>query len=255
MKATGEVMAIAPNFEGALMKAVRSLELNVKSLRLPKLEELYRPMRSRSSCTNIDDERHLRRGRGSAPGLSPSRRSTTSPRSISGSWSSYQTIVDMEEALVQNATSLTAELLLRAKEFGFYGCLISPSCTATTATRKEIKALRESFGVKPAFKMVDTCAAEFDARDPLLSTPPMTRRTRPQRVDNGRRKQVLVLGSGPIRIGQGIEFDYCSVHCVWALKTHGLRGDHHQQQPGDRLHRLRHRRQAVLRAADPRGRA
>ena len=85
--------------------------------------------------------------------------------------------------------------------------------------------------------MVDTCAAEFDAETPYYYST-YDRRERGRGRGQWPASKVLVLGSGPIRIGQGIEFDYCSVHSVWALKKHGLRDHHHQQQPGDRLHRL-----------------
>ena len=87
----------------------------------------------------------------------------------------------------------------------------------------------------PVYKTVDTCAAEFDAETPYYySTYDEENEVKPATG----KKKVLVLGSGPIRIGQGIEFDYCSVHSVWALKELGLRDRYHQQQPGDRLHRL-----------------
>ncbi len=216
MKATGEVMAIAPNFEGALMKAIRSLELNVKALRLPKLVDVP-TYEIEEKLKNIDDERIFVIAEALRRGISMEEINSITKVDL---WflERYQAIIDTENA-IQNAPSLTPELLLRAKEFGFTDSHISFLHKGDDSHAKEIKALRESFGVKPAFKMVDTCAAEFDAETPYYYST-YDQENEAEGVDNGLRK-VLVLGSGPIRIGQGIEFDYCSVHSVWALKKKG----------------------------------
>ena len=217
MKATGEVMAIAPNFEGALMKAIRSLELNVKALRLPKLVDVP-TYEIEEKLKNIDDERIFVIAEALRRGISMEEINSITKVDL---WflERYQAIIDTENA-IQNAPSLTPELLLRAKEFGFTDSHISFLHKGDDSHAKEIKALRESFGVKPAFKMVDTCAAEFDAETPYYYST-YDGENEAIQADSGKRK-VLVLGSGPIRIGQGIEFDYCSVHCVWALKRAGF---------------------------------
>ena len=163
MKATGEVMAIANSFEGALMKAIRSLELNVQALRLPKLDELYLPMRSRRSSVNVDDERHLCGGRGSAPGYLHGgdqrhhQDGPLVPGPASGASSTWR------NAQAQGAPD--SDTAAAGPRRWALPTAISPSCAGMTAG-KEIKALRESYGITPAFKMVDTCAAEFDAETP-----------------------------------------------------------------------------------------
>ena len=163
MKATGEVMAIAPNFEGALMKAIRSLELNVKALRLPKLVDVP-TYEIEEKLKNIDDERIFVIAEALRRGISMEEINSITKVDL---WflERYQAIIDTENA-IQNAPSLTPELLLRAKEFGFTDSHISFLHKGDDSHAKEIKALRESFGVKPSFKMVDTCAAEFDAETP-----------------------------------------------------------------------------------------
>ncbi len=109
-----------------------------------------------------------------------------------------------------------------------------------------------ALGVRPAYKMVDTCAGEFPSATPYLYCIATTRRTRRRAAGD---RPVVILGSGPNRIGQGVEFDYCCVRAAMALREHGLRDDHGQLEPRDGLHRLRHLRHALLRAADARGRA
>ena len=216
MKATGEVMAIGTSFEAALMKAIRSLELNVKALRLPKLADLsVEDLRQR--LNNIDDERMFVIAEALRRGISKEEINAITKVDL---WflDRYQTIIDLERELA-SADPLAPELLRRAKEFGFADSLIAFLCNGDDKTAPQIKALRESWGITPVFKMVDTCAAEFDAETPYYySTYDQENEAVGQ--DSGLRK-VLVLGSGPIRIGQGIEFDYCSVHSVWALKKMG----------------------------------
>ena len=243
MKATGEVMAIGNSFEGALMKAIRSLELPVKSLRMPGLDELYTE-EIEERLVNIDDQRLFVVAEALRRGFSPEKINKITKYDL---WflDRLQNIVDMEDKLDHG--HLDADTLRMAKEMGFSDAWIA---ALSGKERKEIKALRESFGIRPAFKMVDTCAAEFEAQTPYyystydaeneaaeeLHMPAVGEAAphipeapylsaaaiQPHRsAAPAGRKKVLVLGSGPIRIGQGIEFDYCSVHSVWAFKRLG----------------------------------
>ncbi|MEG0779574.1 MAG: carbamoyl-phosphate synthase large subunit, partial [Oscillospiraceae bacterium] len=243
MKATGEVMAIGNSFEGALMKAIRSLELPVKSLRLSGLDELYTE-EIEERLVNIDDQRLFIVAEALRRGFSPEKINKITKYDL---WflDRFQNIVDMENTLERG--SLDADTLRSAKELGF-----SDAWIAALAGREqaEVKSLRVGYGIIPAFKMVDTCAAEFEAQTPYyystydgeneaaepVHLPPVGALAPhiPEApflaaapIDAHRRevpapkRKVLVLGSGPIRIGQGIEFDYCSVHSVWALKKLG----------------------------------
>ncbi|MGN8896556.1 carbamoyl-phosphate synthase large subunit [Flavonifractor sp. HCP28S3_F3] len=243
MKATGEVMAIGNSFEGALMKAIRSLELPVKSLRLPGLDELYTE-EIEDRLVNIDDQRLFVVAEALRRGFSPEKINKITKYDL---WflDRLQAIVDMEDRLDHG--HLDADTLRQAKEMGFSDAWIA---ALSGKERGEIKTLRESYGIVPAFKMVDTCAAEFEAQTPyyystydeeneaaeelnlpdvgelaphIPEAPYLSANTaEPHRRGPAEpRKKVLVLGSGPIRIGQGIEFDYCSVHSVWAFKRLG----------------------------------
>ena len=216
MKATGEVMAIGTSFESALMKAIRSLELNVKALRLPKLIDV--PTYEIEECLkNIDDERIFVIAEALRRGISKEEINSITKVDI---WflDRYQAIIDLEDR-ISSAVALTEELLQKAKEFGFTDQLIAFLSKGDDKYAKDIKALREQYGIHPVFKMVDTCAAEFDAETPYYYS---TYDKENEAIDaNSEKRKVLVLGSGPIRIGQGIEFDYCSVHSVWALKKMG----------------------------------
>ena len=234
MKATGEVMAIGNSFEGALMKAIRSLELPVKSLRMDGLEDLYTE-EIEDRLVNVDDQRLFVVAEALRRGFSPEKINKITKMDI---WflDRFKNIVDMEDKLERG--HLDEHTLRQAKEMGFSDAWIA---ALSGKTAPEIKALRESMGIVPAFKMVDTCAAEFEAQTPyyystydeeneaamphewgdapvcesLAAAPAHAYTADPEK------KKVLVLGSGPIRIGQGIEFDYCSVHSVWAFKRLG----------------------------------
>ena len=128
----------------------------------------------------------------------------------------------------------------------------SPRCGRSWPARPACATLRHRLGIRPVFKTVDTCAAEFAAATPYhYSTYDEETEVAPQPD----RPKVLILGSGPNRIGQGIEFDYSCVHAALALRRRRLRDRDGQLQPGDRLHRLRHLRPALLRAAHAGGRA
>ena len=214
MKATGEVMAIANSFEGALMKAIRSLELNVRALKLDKLEGLYTD-EIEDLLVQVTDERLFVVAEALRRGFSPQKINHITKMDI---WflDGFKRIIDMEEELKACKGAPDADTLKRAKEMCFADSYIGTLCGMQ---QSEVKALREKYGIIPSFKMVDTCAAEFDAETPYYYS---SYDGENEAVDSGDgRKKVLVLGSGPIRIGQGIEFDYCSVHSVWAFKRLG----------------------------------
>lgn len=212
MKATGEVMAISNSFQGALMKAIRSLELNVKSLRLDGLEDLYTE-EIEEKLADVDDQRLFVVAEALRRGFSPEKINAITKMDV---WflEQFQDIIRMESKLEKGVPD--AATLQRAKEMGFSDAYIAALCGST---QKDIKTLREGMGIRPAFKMVDTCAAEFEAATPYYYS--TYDRENEAVSSDGNRRKVLVLGSGPIRIGQGIEFDYCSVHSVWALKRLG----------------------------------
>ena len=214
MKATGEVMAIANSFEGALMKAIRSLELNVRALRLDKLSDLYTD-EIEELLVNVDDERLFVVAEALRRGVSPRKINSITKMDL---WflDRFKNIIDMEEALIRCKDVPNEDILRRAKEMGFADSYIG---LLYGMEQKDVKALREQYGIIPSFKMVDTCAAEFDAETPYYYSS-YDGENEADSEDTGKKK-VLVLGSGPIRIGQGIEFDYCSVHSVWALKRLG----------------------------------
>jgi len=214
MKATGEVMAIANSFEGALMKAIRSLELNVRALKLDKLEKLYTD-EIEDLLSQVTDERLFVVAEALRRGVSPQKINNITKMDI---WflDAFKRIIDMEEELKYCKGVPGIDTMKKAKEMCFADSYIAHLCGMKQA---EIKALREEYGIVPAYKMVDTCAAEYDAATPYYYS---TYDGENEAVDTGSgKKKVLVLGSGPIRIGQGIEFDYCSVHSVWAFRRLG----------------------------------
>ena len=211
MKATGEVMSICTNFEGALMKAIRSLEQHVDSLMSYDYSDLDNDALQKE-LTKIDDRRiwviaeALRRGMSYEEIYGLTRIDRWFLKKI-------DRLVCMESELRRR--SLTEELLREAKRMEFPDHVIASLCGTE---EKEIKRLREQYGIHAAFKMVDTCAAEFAAETPYYYG---CFDGENEAEETTERKKVLVLGSGPIRIGQGIEFDFCSVHCTWAFKKEG----------------------------------
>ncbi len=211
MKATGEVMAIAETLEAGLMKAIRSLEENVDSLTLPKFAS-YTDEQIRAELKNVNNEtlwvvaENLRRGMS----IEQIHQATTIDTFFI---SKINNLVKIEEELKTNNLSL--ELLKKAKKYGYTDTVIS---RFTKVPVEEIKKKREENGIIAAFKMVDTCAAEFDAETPYYYS---SYDDENEAIDKTDKKKIVVLGSGPIRIGQGIEFDYCSVHSVWSLKRKG----------------------------------
>lgn len=210
MKATGEVMAIAPNLEAGLMKAIRSLEENIDSLILPKLKEFTREEID-EKLKKVDNERifviaeALRRD----ISIDEIHDITTVDKFFIGIVSK---IVNIEKEL--QTEEITADLICRAKKYGFTDKVIAE---LSKQNIREIKAIRLGNRITANFKMVDTCSAEFEAQTPYY----YSSYDDENETKASDKKKVLVLGSGPIRIGQGIEFDYCSVHGVWSLKKEG----------------------------------
>ena len=211
MKATGEVMSICDNFEGALMKAIRSLEQHVDCLMSYDFTHLDDEELTRQLAV-VDDRRiwviaeALRRGF-----------SYDKIHEITkiDKWfiDKLCILTEMETALKKQP--LTAELLKEAKRIEFPDNVIA---RLTGKTEEEIKDMRYANGITAAYKMVDTCAAEFAAETPYYYS---VFGSENEAIETNDRKKVLVLGSGPIRIGQGIEFDFCSVHCTWAFAKEG----------------------------------
>lgn len=212
MKATGEVMSICTNFEGALMKALRSLEQHVDSLE----GSVYKDNTTeeiKEMLHIVDDRRIYVVAEAIRRGIPYS---YIHEVTMIDEWfiDKIAILVEMEDKL-KSAVSLDKELLYEAKRLEFPDCVIAEW---TGRTEKEVKELRYKWGITAAFKMVDTCAAEFASETPYYYS---CFDGINEVEDNSGKKKIMVLGSGPIRIGQGIEFDYCSVHSVWALKNEG----------------------------------
>ncbi len=212
MKATGEVMSICTSFEGALMKAIRSLEQNMFSMILKGLES-DTTEEIREKLHRIDDRRLFVIAEAIRRGISYEEIHDITKIDI---WflDKIAVLTSMEARL--KTEPMTRELMLEAKRLEFPDRVIAQ---LTGRELSEIKKLRkEEYGIHAAFKTVDTCAAEFEAKTPYYYS---CYASENEVEVKHNRKKVMVLGSGPIRIGQGIEFDYCSVHCVWSLKRSG----------------------------------
>ena len=211
MKATGEVMSICDNFEGALMKAIRSLEQHVDCLRSYDFTGL--------SDEELDEQLHVVDDRRIWVIAEALRRGVSYDHIYDitkiDRWfiDKLAILVEMEARLEKE--ELTVDLLKEAKRIEFPDTVIA---RLTGKTEEEIRDMRYANGIVAAYKMVDTCAAEFAAETPyyysVYGSENEATETKPE-------KKVLVLGSGPIRIGQGIEFDFCSVHCTWAFAKEG----------------------------------
>ena len=211
MKATGEVMAICNNFEGALMKALRSLEQNVFYLSIPEMEGKDTEY-LRTKLKDVDDQRIFAVAEALRQGITEEEIHNITKIDL---WfiDKIKHLVEIENKL--KTEELTPELLKAAKRVEFPDRVIAD---LTGKDKNEIHDYRLENNITAAFKTVDTCAAEFDAETPYFYS--LYGGEHEIKPDNTRKK-VMVLGSGPIRIGQGIEFDYCSVHCVWALRAAG----------------------------------
>lgn len=218
MKATGEVMAIDRTFEAALMKAIRSLEIGLYGLflkgveRVPQ-EELEEKLKS------ADDERIFAAAEALRRGMPID---TVQQMTKIDMWFliKIKNIVDFEVELAhgvnaRGADYLTKEVMTRAKLLGIPDVYLAQ---LTGLAETEIRRIRIGYGLSPVYKMVDTCAAEFEAVTPYYYS---AYDQENEALPTSKRK-AIVLGSGPIRIGQGIEFDYCSVHSVWSLREEGI---------------------------------
>ena len=211
MKATGEVMSICNSFEGALMKAIRSLEQHVDCLMSYDFSELsVEELKER--LKKVDDQRIYVIAEAIRKGIDYD---TIHEITMVDHWfiDKIAIIVEMEQALAKGP--LTPELLREAKRIEFPDTVIS---RLTGIPAEEIKQQRYDNGIVASYKMVDTCAAEFEASTPYYYS---VYGGDNEAVETIARMKVLVLGSGPIRIGQGIEFDYCSVHATWAFSREG----------------------------------
>ena len=213
MKATGEVMSICDNFEGALMKAIRSLEQHVDCLLSYDFSALSQE-ELRERLKVVDDQRIWVIAEALRKGISYEEIHEITMIDV---WfiDKLAILVEMEEAL--KTKELTPELLKEAKRIEFPDNVIA---RLTGKTEEEIRQMRQQNGIKAVYKMVDTCAAEFAASTPYYYSVYGGECEATEGAEKTRKK-VLVLGSGPIRIGQGIEFDYCSVHATWAFSKAG----------------------------------
>ncbi|WP_072525896.1 carbamoyl-phosphate synthase large subunit [Clostridium sp. Marseille-P3244] len=211
MKATGEVMSICDNFEGALMKAIRSLEQHVDCLLSYDFSELSMDDLMEQLAI-VDDMRIWRIAEAIRRGVDYD---TLYDITKIDRWfiDKLAIIAEMEQAL--KTQELTPELLKEAKRIEFPDNVIA---RLTGKDEREIHDMRHENGIVAAYKIVDTCAAEFAAETPYYYSVYGSENEVEETRD---RKKVLVLGSGPIRIGQGIEFDFCSVHCTWAFAKEG----------------------------------
>ena len=211
MKATGEVMAICTNFEGGLMKAIRSLEQHVDSL----VSNAYDNMDDEEvleALKSVDDRRIYVIAEAIRRGIPYEQIHDITKIDL---WfiDKIAILVEMEQAL--KSEELTPELLAEAKRIEYPDCVIAK---LTGKTEEEIKQMRYDNGITASYKMVDTCAAEFAATTPYYYS---CYGSENEVEETSGCKKVLVLGSGPIRIGQGIEFDFCSVHSTWAFAEEG----------------------------------
>ena len=216
MKATGEVMSICTNFEGALMKAIRSLEQHVDCLMSYDFTGLsYTGLVKELEI--VDDMRIWRIAEALRRGF-PYELIHEITRIDIWFIDKLAILVEMEKelkAVGEGKKELTTELLAEAKRIEFPDNVIS---RLTGIPQEEIKKQRYDNGIRAAYKMVDTCAAEFAAETPYYYSC-FGSFNEAEKTEG--RKKVLVLGSGPIRIGQGIEFDFCSVHSTWAFSKEG----------------------------------
>ena len=214
MKATGEVMAIDRCFEAALQKAVRSLEMGGRSLLWedPAWRSGKEPL-SRPSPFQPSDLRLWEMMCALRRGVTPE---TISSQALIDPWfiHSLSRIVNMESRLL--GESIAPQLLRSAKRLGFSDEQVG---TLSDMLPEQVRNLRRQWNIRPVYKMVDTCAAEFEAATPYYySTYEQENEAPPLEGP-----KAIVIGSGPIRIGQGIEFDYCSVHAAWALQEEGVK--------------------------------
>lgn len=214
MKATGEVMAIDRSFEAAFLKSIRCLEIGINGLRLPELVEIS-DEELRERLKKADDERMFIVAEAFSRGFS-----------INDIWEitridkyflkKMKNIMDFSINLKEKDIN-DAELLKETKKLGFSDAEIAK---IKGMKEMDVRNLRNKLEVNPTYKLVDTCAAEFDAETPYFYS---CYEQENEAFHDPDTRKILVIGSGPIRIGQGVEFDYCSVHCVWALRDAGIK--------------------------------
>lgn len=214
MKATGEVMSLGRNFQEALLKAVRSLEIGALHLELPELKN-YSDNQLRYELSHATDMRLFAAAEAFRRDFTVEEIHHLSLIDPFFLFKIEQLIQLEKELQTAGKKALTRELLFKAKYYGFADQTLA---RLLQTEEEEIRDLRQKFGITPVYKMVDTCAAEFDAATPYYYS---TYDSENEAIPSKKRK-VVVLGSGPIRIGQGVEFDYCSVHASWALREEGI---------------------------------
>ncbi|MCR5030245.1 MAG: carbamoyl-phosphate synthase large subunit [Selenomonadaceae bacterium] len=213
MKATGEVMSIDRNFESALLKAVRSLEIGVHRLHLPSIAA-WDDERVKKNLARINDQRLFVIAEAFRRDIATVDEVHDITKIDEWFLWKIKAIADTESRLTTE--EITPSLMRAAKDVGLADQSIAE---LAGKTMDEIRTLRKSMHILPCYKMVDTCAAEFEAATPYYYS---TFHAEENEALPSNRRKVIVLGSGPIRIGQGVEFDYCSVHSVWALREMGI---------------------------------
>jgi len=212
MKATGEIMAIGRNFEMALQKGIRSLELDVKGLLNPQFQGISKE-ELEERLIYPDDERLFLLGEALRRGYLIEEIHKLTDIDVFF-LTKFAKLVHWEKEILPK-NRFDSEKLLEAKEMGFSDLQIA-DCWGVS--EQEVYELRKQLKVEAVFRMVDTCAGEFEAATPYYYS---SYNERDEVELKNSSNKVVVLGSGPIRIGQGIEFDYCSVHCAWALRNAG----------------------------------
>ena len=213
MKATGEVMSIDRNFEGALLKAVRSLEIGVNRLHMDVMDG-WDNEKVRKNLYKINDQRLFVIAEAFRREIADIDEIYAITKIDKWFLQKIKNITDIEIQIGKDG--ITPSLMRAAKDVGLADQSIAEICGKTM---DEIRTLRKSMNIIPCYKMVDTCAAEFEAATPYYYS---TYKGTENEVTASKKRKVIVLGSGPIRIGQGVEFDYCSVHSVWALREMGI---------------------------------
>ncbi|TCP70385.1 carbamoyl-phosphate synthase large subunit [Baia soyae] len=212
MKATGEVMAIGRTLEESLLKAVRSLEIGLDHIELAEAKQLTQEELEKR-LAEADDERLYLLGEWFRRGL-PLETAYEITKIDRFFLYKIGRIINLEEKIAKEET-LSHELMLEAKQMGFTDSTIA---RLRQETERHVRDIRKELQIKPVYKIVDTCAAEFEAATPYYYSTY-------EQEDEGKKsdkKTVLVLGSGPIRIGQGVEFDYATVHAIWAIREAGM---------------------------------
>nr|WP_269140853.1 carbamoyl-phosphate synthase large subunit [Pectinatus frisingensis] len=213
MKATGEVMSIDRNFEGAILKAVRSLEIGVHRLSMEHIAH-WDDNTVLKSLSLINDERIFVIAEALRRDIADVNQINAITKIDKWFIEKIKNITTIENRILHE--ELTKELLAAAKNVGLADRSIAE---LTGKTMPQIRFMRKNANIFPCYKMVDTCAAEFEAATPYYYS---TFHAQEDEVTISNKRKVIVLGSGPIRIGQGVEFDYCSVHSVWALRKMGI---------------------------------